>query len=828
MQYAVTVTNRYTTSEWLHAYAQVPDHATVAASAISGGGSCGQGVTTCGAGQTISWSLGYVGAGGSVTVLYTARVDTVNPPAAGTVLRSTASADAVASGAGSAAPVAVDVLVAGAADLAMGMTAAPGSVVPGGTLSYVVSFGNPNATSAPAAVLAMPVPAGTTVVSASAGGTLVDGAVQWEVAALAAGASGQRQVAVQVDAGLPDKSVLVAAAELRDPVTGRSLARGNAVTPVLSAPGLLAALSAAPDPVRPGEVVQYAVTVTNRYTTSEWLHAYAQVPDHATVAASAISGGGSCGQGVTTCGAGQTISWSLGYVGAGGSVTVLYTARVDTVNPPAAGTVLRSTASADAVASGAGSAAPVAVDVLVAGAADLAMGMTAAPGSVVPGGTLSYVVSFGNPNATSAPAAVLAMPVPAGTTVVSASAGGTLVDGAVQWEVAALAAGASGQRQVAVQVDAGLPDKSVLVAAAELRDPVTGRSLARGNAVTPVLSAPGLLAALSAAPDPVRPGEVVQYAVTVTNRYTTSEWLHAYAQVPDHATVAASAISGGGSCGQGVTTCGAGQTISWSLGYVGAGESVTVLYTARIDTVNPPAAGTVLRSTASADAVASGAGSAAPVAVDVLVAGAADLAMGMTAAPGSVVPGGTLSYVVSFGNPNATSAPAAVLAVPVPAGTTVVSASAGGTLVDGAVQWEVAALAAGASGQRQMAVQVDAGLPDKSVLVAAAELRDPVTGRSLARGNAVTPVLSAPGLLAALSAAPDPVRPGEVVQYAVTVTNRYTTSEWLHAYAQVPDHATVAASAISGGRQLRPGGDDVRGGADDQLVIWLRGGRSRG
>ena len=270
---------------------------------------------------------------------------------------------------------------------------------------------------------------------------------------------------------------------------------------------LTVALSAAPDPVRPGEVVQYAVTVTNRYTTSEWLHAYAQVPDHATVAASAISAGGSCGQGVTTCGAGQTISWSLGYVGAGGSVTVMYTARVDTVNPPAAGTVLRSTASADAVASGAGSAAPVAVDVLVAGAADLAMGMTAAPGSVVPGGTLSYVVSFGNPNATSAPAAVLAMPVPAGTTVVSASAGGTLVDGAVQWEVAALAAGASGQRQVAVQVDAGLPDKSVLVAAAELRDPVTGRSLARGNAVTPVLSAPGLLAALSAAPDPVRPGE---------------------------------------------------------------------------------------------------------------------------------------------------------------------------------------------------------------------------------------------------------------------------------------------------------------------------------
>ena len=130
---------------------------------------------------------------------------------------------------------------------------------------------------------------------------------------------------------------------------------------------------------------------------------------------------------------------------------------------------------------------------------------------------------------------------------------------------------------------------------------------------------------MTATPDPVRPGQVVQYAATVTNRATITQNYIITAQVPNGMTVAASAISQNvyATC-SGASVCGPGRVILWGSGghpaAVAAGQSVTVTFAALVDAANPLPNGTVVRSTAEA-ATAEGTGSlsGASAAVDVVV-----------------------------------------------------------------------------------------------------------------------------------------------------------------------------------------------------------------
>ena len=254
------------------------------------------------------------------------------------------------------------------------------------------------------------------------------------------------------------------------------------------------------------------------------------------------------------------------------------------------------------------------MDVVVS-TADLSLGMVNAPSVVAPGGAVSYTLRFGNPSGASSVGAVLAVPVPAGTSFVSASDGATLNGSEVQWNVGALAASATGQRQFVVTVNAQAANGSVVAAAADLREAATGRSLARANAATMVLANSNTQVTMTAAPDPVRPGEFVQYAVTATNRSANASTYTLTAQVPSHTTVPAGSIAQTGSCGLINAACPAGGTIRW-IQVIGGGQSFSVAFAALVNTTNPPPNGTLIRSTATAE----GANSGATAAVDVAIA----------------------------------------------------------------------------------------------------------------------------------------------------------------------------------------------------------------
>src|SRR2546422_1403606 len=469
------------------------------------------------------------------------------------------------------------------------MISAPSPVAPGGALAYTLRFGNPGGASSPAAILEVSLPLGTSFVSATDGATVAGGLVQWNVGVLAPGAVGQRQLVVAVDPQAISGSLVTALADLRDAATSRSLARANGAAAVLSSIGTQVAMTAAPDPVRPGELVQYAVTVTNRSIGDLSYSVQAQVPNHTTVDSGNIGQSGGCG--LLVCTAGRPISWNR-VISAEQAMTFSFAARVDTTNAAPNGTVIRSTVTATSGNNG----ATTAVDVVIS-TADLSLGMISAPSPVAPGGALAYTLRFGNPGGASSPAAILEVPLPLGTSFVSATDGATVAGGLVQWNVGVLAPGAVGQRQLVVAVDPQAISGSLVTALADLRDAATSRSLARANGAAAVLSSIGTQVAMTAAPDPVRPGELVQYAVTVTNRSIGDLSYSVQAQVPNHTTVDSGNIGQSGGCG--LLVCTAGRPISWNR-VISAEQAMTFSFAARVDTTNAAPNGTVIRSTVTA------------------------------------------------------------------------------------------------------------------------------------------------------------------------------------------------------------------------------------
>ena len=172
----------------------------------------------------------------------------------------------------------------------------------------------------------------------------------------------------------------------------------------------------------------------------------------------------------------------------------------------------------------------------------------------------------------------------------------------MQWNVGALAPGATGQQQLVVLVDPLMSNGSVVNATADLRDTATGRSLARANAGAAVLTSSNVQAVLTATPDPVRPGQFVQYAATVTNRGVNGGGYDIEAKVPNFTSVPVGAIGQSGFCvGVSVSLpCPAGGTVRWQNFFIAAGQSLTLPFAALVDTASPPPNGTVIRSTLTA------------------------------------------------------------------------------------------------------------------------------------------------------------------------------------------------------------------------------------
>ena len=202
------------------------------------------------------------------------------------------------------------------------------------------------------------------------------------------------------------------------------------------------------------------------------------------------------------------------------------------------------------------------------------------------------------------------------------------------------------------------------------------------------------------------------------------------------------------------------------MGNLDPGESRTLQMAAEVDSgSSAPADGTLIFTGASVNYD----GGSESTSQSVVVDNTPMVMLGMSDSPDPVVPGDQLGYTVIYSNRGGASLSNVVLKAPVPLGSSFVSASDGGVLVNDTVQWNLGSVAAGGSNQRRFTVAAGESAEDGSVLQAWAEI---VSGsQNSARTNTATVVSSDSGVLLSMTANPDPVKPGEQIYYTLTVSN---------------------------------------------------------
>src|SRR5438093_76531 len=692
----------------------------------------------------VTWSVGNLAAGASGSVQMVVRV--ASPLANGTLINNSSWTIASVE-LGTMPGQAVTTTVGSAPVLAVSKTDSPDPVAAGGNLTYTLSYSNTGNANATGVVLTDTVPANTTFGSTAADGTLASGVVTWSVGNLAAGASGSVQMVVRVASPLANGTSITNSTYSIDsnetaPVSGAAVS-----TAVTSAPILAVSKTDSPDPVAAGGNLTYTLSYSNTGNANATGVVLTDTIPANTTFVSATAGG------ILASGA---VTWSVGNLAAGASGSVQLVVRV--ASPLANGTsITNSTYSIDSNETSPVNGAAVSTATLAG--PTLSASMTDAPDPVGAGANLTYTIAYTNSGATGATGVVITDTVPANTTFVSATAGGTLATGVVTWSVGNLAAGASGSVQMVVRVASPLANGTSITNSTYNIDsnetsPVSGASVS-----TAVTSAPILTVSKTDSPDPVAAGGNLTYTLSYSNTGNANATGVVLTDTVPANTTFVSATAGG-TLASGVVT--------WSPGNLAAGASGSVQMVVRV--ASPLANGTsITNGTYGIDSNETTAVNGA--AVSTTVTSAPLLAVSKTDSPDPVAAGGSLTYTLSYSNTGNANATGVVLTDTVPANTTFVSATAGGTLAGGVVTWSLCNLAAGATGSVQMVVPVASPLANGTSITNSTYSIDSNETSPVNCASLPTAVTSAPTLAVSKTDAPDPVAAGGNLTYTLSYSN---------------------------------------------------------
>jgi LPXTG-site transpeptidase (sortase) family protein len=337
---------------------------------------------------------------------------------------------------------------------------------PGDTLTYTLNISNVGNQDATGVQVTDTLPANTVFISASDSGTEAGGVVTWPNFDLAAGSAVTRTVTVQVDNPLPaGVHSITNTADVAD-----DNANGPDPTPENNSDDDTDNIDAAPDlviikddggvTVVPGSVLVYTLTYQNvGNQDSTGVVITETVPDYTSFNAGSSTFGWSCSNGDPP---GTVCTFNIGDLAAGGA-----SATVDfglTVNGPpiAAGAdQIENTASiADDGANGADQNPADNSDdddTPVDAVPDLRITKDDGLDTVAPGTTLTYTLTISNVGNQGATGVEVTDTIPANTSFVSASDGGTESGGVVTWPLFDLAVGPNMTRTVTIQVDDPFP-----------------------------------------------------------------------------------------------------------------------------------------------------------------------------------------------------------------------------------------------------------------------------------------------------------------------------------------------------------------------------------
>src|SRR5437773_2683207 len=400
---------------------------------------------------------------------------------------------------------AITTTVSSAPVLSISKTDSPDPVNAGSNITYTISYSNTGNANATGVVISDTVPANTSFVSATGGGTLAAGVVTWNIGALAAGASTSVQLVVAVASPLANGTVITNGTYSIDSNETAPTSGAAITTTVSSAPVLNISKKVGRAPGKAGSNITYAISYSNKGNMNATGVVISDTVPANTSFVSA-TGGGTLAAGVVT--------WNIGALAAGASTSVQLVVAV--ASPLANGTVITNgTYSIDSNETAPTNGA--AITTTVSSAPVLNISKTDAPDPVNAGSNITYTISYSNTGNMNATGVVISDTVPANTSFVSATGGGTLAAGVVTWNIGALAAGASTSVQLVVAVASPLANGTVITNGTYSIDsnetaPTTGAAI-----TTTVSAAPTLNISKTDAPDPVVAGANITYTISYSN-----------------------------------------------------------------------------------------------------------------------------------------------------------------------------------------------------------------------------------------------------------------------------------------------------------------------
>lgn len=712
--------------------------------------------TTCNPGETVLWTLGTIPAGGAVSFNAPAFVSGAAANGAVITFAPTATDDTLDT---DSASVSVTVETASNFDILLAEDRDPSTA--GADVTYKIRYGyRADAPAVSLSTLRFPLPAGTTFVAASGGGALNGGNVDWPLGILSPGDGGVRTVTVTLPAGLTAGDVVTASAEIFNNQAPAENAVSQAETVIAPAGGLRLAIEANPNPARPTELLNVDLIVTNTDPFTQFGVVLKGLTPESLSQVFETEFDGNCGS--TTCTVGETITWTLGDIPAGQSVTVRFPPQVQ--NAAIGGTLMNLPAKViDALGRETRQTESVRVqdDTLY----DLALAENRDP--AIAGDTLTYHVTFGyREDAPVANNTVLRLPLPDGASFVSATDGGALVSGAVQWSLGVLTPGDSGIREATLLLDAGLAAADIIEATAEIAGVTATAEAARAEAYTTIAASRGLQLAIESNANPGRPTELLNLALTVSNLDPFPRFGVDIVGIYPEDLSQLFETEFDGNCG--ATTCFEGERLTFTIGQLDAGESVTVNMPPTIANVATGGESINFYFSAIDD---QGVQTRQLESVRVQTDSVYELAMSESLDPATA--GAELDYKLSFAV--RTDAPATtqtVLRLPLPEGTSFVSASDGGTLNGSTIEWQLGFIGPGDNGLRAATLALDGALAAGTVIEAHAEMASVSSPFERARAEANTIVASMAPLQLALEMNPDSVRLDELGEIFYTVSNR--------------------------------------------------------
>ncbi len=697
------------------------------------------------------------------------------------------------------------------------------NAIPGALLAYTLTYTNTGPQGATGVVIAETVPAHTIFEAAasSPGWTCADGApagtlCECSIDDLPANASGNVDFTVRVVTPLPATAanIVNTASIADDGLNGTDPTPPNNTTTITStvvaAPDLKISKSNGVDTVQPGDTLSYLITLTNTGNLEATnIHITDTLPLSTTLVA-ASDGGALSATGV--------VAWpTFNLPGGNASVTRLL---VVSVNDPLLAGVTALTNTVAAIAPGQTTLTDTQdVDAVVA-APDLALSKSNGAVTVAPGATLVYTLTYANLGNQGATGVVITETVPANTTFDPAAnhPDWNCIGATCTYAAGSLPGGATRSLTFTVNVDALLPAgvTQIVNTAGIADDGLNGADTNPANntasTVTPVIATPDLTLTKSDGGVITAPGATLVYTLTYANIGNQEATGVVIAEtVPANATFAGLT---GWNC--------AGTSCQYNLGALPATASGNITFAVTI--VNPLPAG-VTQIDNAASIADDGSNGADPTPTNNTAAtltpveATPDLEISKSNGVSTVQPGDTLTYqivVTNTGNQNATSVR---ITDNIPAQTSFIAASDGGSqTTPGVVTWPAFALDGdGANVTRVLTVTVTDPFPaDTNIITNTATVADDGTN-----GPDPTPtnntaedvdiVIAAPVLQLSKDNGMTTVVPGNTIIYRLIITNSGSQlAAGIVLTDTLPAHTTFYLASDEG-QETAPGSD---------IVVW--------